>query len=409
MILRADALQLPFRDSVAEALVTDPPAGIAFMGRTWDHDRGGRRQWVQWMSAAMEEALRVCKPGAHGFVWALPRTSHWTAWALEEAGWEVRDCVLHVFGSGFPKSLDVGKALDRAAGAERQVIGKAAGMGKQNPMMGGVAEGRSENFYKPIYNITVPATPEAHRWNGWGTALKPSHEQWWLVRKPLSESSIAANVLKWGTGGIHIDAGRISASNRPARQRRNDKSLDGDVHGSGINGSRAIGLTSKGRWPTNLVFSHSEGCEPGRPCVEGCPVGELDRQSGVRPSCDTPSSATPKSKFRPKQGHYQPQGPIYPGESGGASRFFRCFYTPKAGVGERKGAKHPTVKPLALMEYLIRLICPVGGRVLDPFAGSFTTLEAAHRTGRECLASDNDPAAIKEGRKRMEAVQKGLF
>lgn len=431
-IIKADALHLPYKSNVADALVTDPPAGISFMGRKWDHDKGGRRQWVDWMTRAMVEALRVCKPGAHGFVWALPRTSHWTAWALEDAGWEIRDAVVHhCFGSGFPKSLDVSKAIDRAVGAERKVIGlkirpdgKSMLSARPNNF-----DGSHEGYDRPWKHdraavirqasITAPATPEAAKWQGWGSSLKPGYEVWWLVRKPLSESSIAANVLKWGTGGIHIDAGRIPTSESldggaysgSLRRRDEYSSTDGAgaVPLSRLNRGAGEYVQPSGRWPTNLCFSHSEGCEPGRPCVEGCPVGELDRQSGVRPSCDTPSSATPKSKFRPKQGHYQPQGPIYPGDSGGASRFFRCFYTPKAGTAERKGAKHPTVKPLALMEYLIRLICPPGGRVLDPFAGSFTTLEAAMRTGREGLASDSDDDAIADGQGRMELVQKGMF
>ncbi len=177
-------------DNTIDALVTDPPAGISFMGEDWDGDKGGRKQWIEWMTGIMSQCHRVMKPGAHGLVWALPRTSHWTATALEDAGFEVRDVVTHLFGSGFPKSLNVSKAIDKAAGAEREVIGSK---GYLVPNIKGnkynAAEGDSE-----VYYITAPATDNAKKWDGWGTALKPASEHWILVRKPCSEKTVAARV-----------------------------------------------------------------------------------------------------------------------------------------------------------------------------------------------------------------------
>ena len=183
LLLRGEALatlRLLDSDSV-DALVTDPPSSVHFMGREWDSDKGGRGPWVAWLAEVMAEALRVLRPGGQGLVWALPRRAHWTAWALEDAGFEVRDCIQHHFGSGFPKNHNVAKAIDKAAGAERPCTRE-----------GVVQRGRGAEFQtnasssRPRYDEAV--TLEAKRWEGWGTALKPSTEFWWLVRKPLDSS-----------------------------------------------------------------------------------------------------------------------------------------------------------------------------------------------------------------------------
>ena len=257
-----------------DAVVTDPPAAIAFMGRSWDSDLGGRDKWVGWLADCMEKAARVLKPGGHLLVWSLPRTSHWTAWALEDAGLEIRDCIVHLFGSGFPKSRDVSKDIDKANGRrfeDRYALGRhirerreAAGLTREdvNAWFGYVAgcqnwEGQATNARVPtladwqvlsvrlglsgeylglvmreeaerevtgvrwtraanaIYGggngtntetlDSVPATEDAARWAGWGTALKPGQEMWWLARKPLGGRTVAANVLQFGTGALNID------------------------------------------------------------------------------------------------------------------------------------------------------------------------------------------------------------
>jgi site-specific DNA-methyltransferase (adenine-specific) len=181
-----------------DAVVTDPPAGIGFMGQDWDHDKGGRAAWIAWMTDVARECLRVLKPGGHALVWALPRTSHWTATAWEDAGFEVRDRVAHVFGSGFPKSLDVSKAIDAAAGAEREVVGvsdhiHSRGANTAYPKCPGETAAAAEQTAERGNCITAPATPAARQWAGWGTALKPAVEDWWLLREPLA-GTVAAKL-----------------------------------------------------------------------------------------------------------------------------------------------------------------------------------------------------------------------
>ena len=207
-----------------DSIVTDPPAGISFMGKEWDHHKGGRDEWIKWMQSIAIEALRVIKPGGHALVWTIPRTSHWTATAWENAGFEVRDSIAHVFGSGFPKSANISKNIDKAAGAERKVISeiktKSGGMAhisKTNAEHGfrpSAYNGHSlDDDAKNVIQQTEPATNEAKQWDGWGTALKPAREDWLLLRKPLGEKTIAANVLKYGAGAINIDKTKVLSYN----------------------------------------------------------------------------------------------------------------------------------------------------------------------------------------------------
>ena len=457
-----------------DALVTDPPAGIEFMGKEWDSfkqgrlakyakqpggtiksksgsdfnsrmashpnthhkanpkcqncgryawdyperkckceipdyaiDNSARQTFIASMTPIFSECLRTLKPGAYGVVWALPRTSHWTATALEDAGFEIRDVITHHFGSGFPKSLDVSKAIDEAAGAKREIIGeKASGLsGGTGNTVGVFTDSRNE---RGLVDITAPATDAARKWYGYGTALKPATEFWWLVRKPLSEKNVAANVLKWGTGGINVDRGKVGHGGDKISGGCKGSSA---LHGGGIT-SRAPVDQSSGRFPPNLALTHSAGCTEKR-CEPWCPIEEMDGQSGERPGA--------VSFSRPKDyaaSSYQVgDSSLQPGyaDTGGASRFFpRFYYTAKASRAEReeglggwdKAPKpwgedspgkvdrdfierspaanhHPTVKPVSLMRWLIKLICPPGGLVLDPFAGSGSTGVAAVRDGYE--------------------------
>lgn len=194
-------------DSSVDALITDPPAGIAFMGKEWDKNKGGRDEWVAWLRDIAVQCYRVLKPGAYGLVWALPKKSHWTATALEDAGFEVRDVVYHIFDSGFPKSQDVSKAIDRTLGAERVAVGSIDGTGYTKANVEHSAQTRTHTNF--IRYSSEPVTPEAATWDGWGTNLKPAVECWLLIPKPLEESSVAKNVLKHGTGALNIGACRI--------------------------------------------------------------------------------------------------------------------------------------------------------------------------------------------------------
>ena len=175
-------------DNSIDSIVTDPPAGISFMGRGWDTDKGGRDHWIAWMQEVATECKRVLKPGGHAFVWAIPRTSHWTATAWENAGFEIRDVVAHIFGSGFPKSLNIGKAVDKLQGNEREIVGETR-IGKTSM---GDASGwdTSENMKAIKESGSVNITKGTSEWEGWGTALKPAREDWLLMRKPLSTGGL---------------------------------------------------------------------------------------------------------------------------------------------------------------------------------------------------------------------------
>lgn len=430
-------------DASCDALVTDPPGAISFMGQSWDSDRGGRRQWIAWMTEVMRECLRVLKPGAHGLVWAIPRTSHWTATALEDAGFEVRDVVTHLFGSGFPKSLDVSKAIDKAAGAEREVVGPGQRHGGGT---NGVyaQDAWTREHHGDVAPLTAPATDAARQWQGWGTALKPASEHWVLVRKPPSEPNVAANVLAHGTGAIHVDACRVATGdnlNGGAYSADASDRWDGTENWRYKRGQAGEYQQPAGRWPTNLVLSHAEGCWPvgtrkvatgtavqrnrdgevhnevygayRKPptadatyadpdgtetveawdCVDGCPVAELDRQSG-RLTSGFMAAGTQREGIGYHGGLGNTVRNDTIGDSGGASRF---FYVAKASTADRNVGlppslrnRHSTVKPIELMRWLCRLVTPPGGVVLDCFAGSGTTLVAAKLEGFRAIGIEQD-------------------
>jgi hypothetical protein len=373
-----------------DALVTDPPAGIGFMGKGWDSDKGGRDEWVKWLASVMRECHRVMKPGAHGLVWALPRTSHWTAMALEDAGFEIRDRIQHIFGSGFPKSLDISKAIDKAAGAKREVVGLAinsypdSGRKDMHRVGGGKVFDQGDGLNQNI--ITAPATDAAKEWSGWGTALKPASEDWWLIRKPLSEKNVAANVLKWGVGGLNIDGGRIGVSDNDPNHRKPSTKFgtanNPATTNFGSGGRPTPNLSSQGRFPSNLVFSHTEHCTDDQCDIE-CAIAMLDEQSG--PTGGAPGVRRNNAKAKSvAKGAEQANETMGYSDSGGASRFFYCAkISPSernAGLEEKTNA-HPTVKAQKLMRYLVKLITPPGGLVLDPFAGSGSTGVAALTEG----------------------------
>lgn len=425
-IMHGDCLSVlrTLPDASVDAIVTDPPAGIAFMGKGWDRDKGGRDAWVAWLAEVMRECRRVIKPGGHALVWALPRTSHWTGTAIEDAGWEVRDCVYHVFGSGFPKSANIGKHLDRMAGAERPII--SSRLHKAGDMRGG-SYAKGGNYADIVLHETAPATDAARQWDGWGTALKPAVEVWWLCRAPLSEPTVAANVLRWGTGALNVDACRVN----PGEHVPGGGTFGG-VFGNGKPANH-LGHTA-GRWPPHLLLSHSLFCTA-EVCADGCPVAELGAQSGVSRSIQGRTGGTGG-----KHGAYSELGRRERdsgyGDTGTAARYFPQFrYVAKASRAERnrgceglpytapahfqddgydfngtrnptrssplKGNSHPTVKPLALMRWLITLITPPGGIVLDPFAGSGTTLLAAQQLGMHWLGIEQEQEYVAIARARL--------
>jgi site-specific DNA-methyltransferase (adenine-specific) len=342
------------------------------MGKGWDGSG------IAYNSEVWENAYRVLKPGGHLLAFGGTRTWHRLAVAIEDAGFEVRDSIAWMYGSGFPKSLDVSKAIDKAAGAEREVVGsdtKARSTSGKSalPTLNG------ETVYQS-WDITAPATPAAQQWQGWGTALKPAFEPIVVARKPLI-GTVAENVLAHGTGGLNIDGCRIDHDAQSAAWVEKWSGHDGhpEQPGWGSMGQK-FGGSDKGRWPANVVLDESQ-------------AAELDKQSGVLTSGANPTSRS-SDKFRNAYGDFTGQTQCVPArgiDTGGASRFFYC---PKANSSERPrdgDTAHPTVKPLELMQYLIKLVTPPGGTVLEPFAGSGTTLEACIIEGFKCIGIELTP------------------
>ena len=345
-------------DNSIDAVVTDPPYELGFMGKKWDSTG------IAYNVELWQEVLRVLKPGGYLLSFGGTRTYHRMTCAIEDAGFEIRDCIQWIYGSGFPKSMDISKAIDKKLGAEREVIGKGRGVGKK----GGETYSKYGGFKAGEIEITTSATELARKWNGWGTALKPANEPIVLARKPLSEKTVADNVLKWGTGGINIDECRIETTDNlnGGTYSKNAKELNrkSQVPKNGINKEF---VQPEGRFPANVILDE----EAGR---------LLDEQSGVSKS--NTRQPTGGQILNPETGWNQ-NAMIDKTVRGyndavGASRFFYCA---KASKKERRESKHPTVKPLNLMRYLVRLVTPPNGTALDPFAGSGTTLEAAMLEG----------------------------
>ena len=448
-------------------MVTDPPAGIAFMSAEWDtHTLDG---FEDFLTEVFLEAYRVLKPGAHILVWSIPRTSHRTACAIERAGFIIRDgldnikdrsaevqtflsllseeqielllragpadsFILHMFGSGFPKSLNVQKALIK--------LGSAV----------------------------------AAQWEGFGTALKPAIETWWLARKPLQEKTVVKQVLATGTGALNIDGCRVAGdmselinpgTGKPRSGMGSHYNDEGGFGGDAANPPNALG-----RWPANVVLQHGPSCKkigtkkvvPGNgsgrgssggdpdtmgyhkhfqhrsggafvdedgtetidnwECAPGCPVRALDEQSGEREVSGTAKLGKSHRGGRSGIcfGDYNQSPTSLPNDTGGASRFFNnfepdpeanpFFYTSKISSSERKEDleeeglvnKHPTVKSKKLMAHLVRLVTPPGGRVLDPFAGSGSTLVAAVEEGFSGVGVEKDNEFHTIATKRVLAV-----
>lgn len=382
-LFNADCLeamkQMP--DNSVDCIVTDPPYGLSFMGKKWDYDIPSVGIW--------EEALRIAKHGAHLIAFAGSRTFHRMACRIEDAGWECRDTLIYMYGSGFPKSMDISKAIDKRVGADRTEI---IGYKNQSDMRGGAL---METQGKPRINIpiTAPASEEAKKWEGWGTCLKPAFEPIVLARKPV-EGSIVDNVLKHGVGGINIDGCRVTVNpdddvfaKNPHTRSKGTDSYATNCYGKYKAMERDYD-PSIGRFPANLIHDGSDevlACFPDN--VKG---GTWQRTEKAR--------------------HFQNNGEktncVCGGHDksiGSAARFFYCAKASRRERGE--GNLHPTVKPLALMEYLVKLIAPQGAVVLDPFMGSGTTGVAAMKLGRNFIGIEKEPAYFEIAQTRIGDVQ----
>jgi site-specific DNA-methyltransferase (adenine-specific) len=345
-------------EASVDFVCTDPPYGLSFMEKDWDHEVPGPEYW--------RAIARVCKPGALLLAFGGTRTYHRLTCAIEDAGWEVRDCLMWLYGQGMPKCGDIGKLIDKSKGAKREVVGTK--LGRRGYSL--ADNGRTNDVYGDLHNpeaecaITAPATPEAAKWTGWAMALKPAWEPIILAMKPL-DGTIAHNALTWGVAGMNIEASRIGTES--TIRTRSDSLTDA---GWASTNRSPVGGSECGRWPANLLLDEDS-------------ARLLDAQTG------TLTSGTNSVRSRPGDGYHGRMGnagdvQVSYGDSGGASRFFYC---PKATKKERgAGNDHATVKPVALMVYLLTLLStPDGGVVLDPFAGSGSTLLAAQRLGRRCI------------------------
>lgn len=435
-------------ESSIDAVVCDPPYGLEFMGKEWDKltrnlmradseadkkrleeygnsysgrtsklpDLGATAKYANemqlWHEEWAREAFRVLKPGGHILAFGGTRTWHRMAVAIEDAGFEIRDSIAWLYGSGFPKSSNVAISIDKQQG----LMGNR---GKRSSFAGNINQGQDVEPAKGM-DRHQPISEEAKKWDGWGTALKPAFEPVIVGRKPF-KGTVAKNVLTHGTGALNIDATRIG--NETVKVHNAPKgTLAGGEHGRGSvreeDGTIAYRET-QGRWPANVTICHEPECEQvgtvtdsvpnfntrGEDgpmlthgggmhgsnrtgdenevgvgiweCVEGCQVAELNRQSGTSKSTGGRIGKKANANVNNTPvGNYEKGNPGF-GDVGGASRF---FYVAKASKKERPKVgetSHPTVKPIALMRWLVRLVTPPGGIVLDPFLGSGTTAEAA--------------------------------
>jgi DNA modification methylase len=362
---------------VVDSVVTDPPYGLRFMAKCWDYDVPGTEIW--------EACLRALKPGGHLLAFFGTRTYHRGVIKIEDAGFEIRDQIMWVYGSGFPKSLDVSKAIDKAAGATREVIGRRTDRGAtpKRDIRGGRYIGSSQNI--DLSAITAPATDAAKQWAGWGTGLKPAHEPIVLARKPLI-GTVADNISSFGTGALNVASARISIEGRihrytPSRSGLGRKGIYGAS--SRVQGANSpTRYDARGRWPANLIHDGSHEVVALFPDTKA--GGNL---SGMEPSAHSRNVYSP-SERKSWNSH---------GDNGSASRFFYCA---KADRRDRDEGledsltrnSHPTVKPNRLMAYLCRLVTPPAGVILDPFMGSGSTGKAAVAEGFRFIGIERDPA-----------------
>lgn len=339
MILKGNCLDtlktLP--DCSIDSIVTDPPYELGFMGKSWD------ASGIAYNVEMWRECLRVLKPGGHLLAFSGSRTYHRMTVAIEDAGFEIRDQIMWLYGSGFPKSLDVSKAIDKAAGAEREVVGQRQGRGNEAS-----GAGHEYRIKAGLMDITAPATPEAQRWQGWGTALKPAHEPICVARKPLT-GTVASNVLEWGTGALNIDGSRVGTELLPAQKA-------GQAKIGTFERTEMITPEREGRWPANVIHDGSDEVLAGFPNDAGrffycAKASKSERNAGL--------------EGMPEQ--------MLTGRDEGQD----AMQVPYKTRSKVTANIHPTVKPIALMRYLVKLVTPLGGTVLDPFLGSGSTAVAA--------------------------------
>jgi len=421
MIYNGDCIEVlaGMPENSIDTCITDPPYELGFMGKKWDSSG------IAFQPETWQAVFRVLKPGALLLAFGGTRTYHRIACAIEDAGFEIRDTIAWVYGQGFPKSLDIGKAIDKQAGAEREVVGTKLGLPGYSPTIGkgalyGGGFGGNGDGMKEA-EVTAPSTPEAQLWDGWGTALKPAFEPIVVAMKPL-DGTFVNNALTWGVAGMWIDGGRVEGK-CPVCKDLGKKCASI----FGINSRHPAGYR-EGRFPANFIHDGSDEV-----------VGLFNQQTPARTK---KPSASGGSCY---EGSIWGSGKSFvsnanSGDNGGsAARFFYCAKASRSernagleGMEERDASKmsggeetradrlergltnhskmqnhHPTVKPIELMRYLVRLTkTPTGGVVLDPFTGSGTTGIACVLEGREFIGIEREPEYVEIAEKRIEYYRK---
>jgi len=456
-IIQGDCLKVmrDMADNSVDCIITDPPYGLKFMGAKWDYSVPSVETWC--------ECLRVLKPGGYLLSFAGTRTQHRMAVNIEDAGYEIRDMIAWVYGMGFPKSLDVSKAIDvhyfctwleanpdeqakykeqllaakgdnkvteqvkqkfrKLAGTEREVVEtikkthistKDANEGWDRP-----SHYDENGDHKRTMDITAPATDAARQWEGWGTALKPAFEPITVARKPLGKDTVAANVLEYSTGGINVDGCRVGTEVRECpeagfiRRGRTDEEVFSQVDKNKPNGSHTV----VGRFPANFIHDGSDEVVELMPLTEPSEVSNRGLQNSGRHGGIAGLGGNLKDGTDSLRGYFD----------SGSARFFYCAKASKQdrdegledtelksrptmgnGIGNQPNQQmqnnrnnHPTVKPTSLMRYLCRLVCPPGGTVLDPFAGSGSTGKAAIAEGFGFIGIEDRPDYCEIARKRI--------
>ena len=374
MIVNEDCIKhlKTIEDNYFDSVVTDPPYELGFMGKSWDSTG------IAFQPDTWKLAYQLLKPGGHLLAFSGSRTYHRMAVAIEDAGFEIRDQIMWLYGSGFPKSLNIGKALDKKQGNKRKVIGTT---NQQDIRSGNYVLG-------PQDRIDVPITKGDSEWEGWGTALKPAHEPICMARKQISEKSVTDNVLKHGTGGINIDGCRVPTDEDISNHSRSaesaiSKGIFGDSKEQETHQTQGQKL---GRFPANIIHDGSDEVVdsfPSKKTTSHWPNAKITGYGKRFGEIGGNKSAKEE---------YKGVGPQIV-EEGSAARFFYC---PKANKKEKGDTNHPTVKPVELMRYLVRLVTPKDGIVLDPFAGTGTTGEACILEDRNYYLIEAEESYIKD-------------
>jgi site-specific DNA-methyltransferase (adenine-specific) len=386
-------------ENSVDSIVTDPPYELGFMGKKWD------ATGIAFNVDVWREAYRVLKPGGHLLAFSGSRTYHRMAVAIEDAGFEIRDQIMWVYGSGFPKSMAIDKQLDKQLGVEREVVGRNPNSRENSTKDNTLFE--SGTVGKTDY-ITKPSSEEAKKWEGWGTALKPAHEPIVLARKPL-EGTVVNNILKHGVGGINIDDSRVPGEEIPINKLEMWSGF-----GEKVKPEYEQEMNNKGRFPANLIHDGSEEVTELFPRAKG----------GAYPAKRGKAVTTTFASGQETEGGFRAMG-----DDGSAARFFYCAKAnkrdrndgldgfeikrpdtrTKTGMGtfDEKGVAaqsnhHPTVKPIALMQYLVRLITPPTGIVLDPFMGSGSTGKACMYEGFSFIGIDQSEEYVKISQARID-------